>query len=148
MNLLLAVSPTLGVVAYLVYPGSMNGDMFALFLHVLVLPALRHTARPHFLMLDNLRAHQRTDISQMVFNAGHWLQFRPTHSPDFSPVESCFHQVKSFLRRHEPVCRTGNLVQWSGLAVKHIVREDIEAYFAHCGYSVSGRAYRPYTGAQ
>ena len=89
----------MGVVAYMVYPGRMNHNVFYLFLRLLVLPALTQgTAK--FLMVDNHKSHKKQYIKRLVNDHGHVYQYRPTHSPDFSPVELCFAEIKAVVKQN------------------------------------------------
>ena len=137
----------MGVVAYMVYPGSMNNHVFYLFLRLLVLPSLA-SGSAKFIMVDNHKAHTKTYIKQFVNSNGHVYQYRPTHSPDFSPVEFCFAEVKAFIKRHEADITPSTLVEWVTLAVNQISAEHVRKYAADCHYFVTGEVFKPYTGTQ
>ena len=147
LNIVLAISPVLGVVAYMIYPGSMNRHIFYLFLRCLAIPSLRGHG-PKFIMMDNLSSHVQQHVFNAALDAGHTLAFRPTHSPDFSPVEYCFHEIKAYVRRKEPMCRTATLLQWTAGGVNMLTPRKISSFFSHCGYYVPGHDFRPYFGSQ
>ena len=147
MNIVLAVSPLMGVVAFMIYPGTMNNHVFYCFLRLLVLPALA-AGSPKFIMVDNHSAHKVPHVRNLVTDNGHVYQFRPTHSPDFSPVELCFAQLKAFLKSNELHVTASNLVEWATLAVNSITVDQIKKYYAHSHYLVTGEPYKPYTGWQ
>jgi transposase len=147
LNVVLAVSPTMGVVAYMVYPGRMNHNVFYLFLRLLVLPALAQgTAK--FLMVDNHKSHKKQYIKQFVNTQGHVYQFRPTHSPDFSPVELCFADIKAFVKQNEALITPSTLVEWVTYAVNQVSADKVKKYCARSYYLVTGEPYRPYMGDQ
>ena len=147
LNLVLAVSPIMGVVAFMVYPGRMNHNVFYLFLRLLVLPALTQgTAK--FLMVDNHKSHKKHYIKRLVNDHGHVYQYRPTHSPDFSPVELCFAEIKAVIKQNEALITPTALVEWVTHAVNNVTAHNIRKYFARSYYLVSGEPYRPYMGEQ
>jgi transposase len=147
LNIVLAVSPTLGVVAFMVYPGTMNNHVFYSFLRLLVLPALS-AGSPKFVMVDNHRAHRMNHIRNLVTGQGHVYQFRPTHSPDFAPVELCFAQIKAFIKTHEHLITPSTLVEWVTYAINKLTAAEVRKYFAHSHYLVTGETYKPYLGGQ
>ena len=147
LNVVLAVSPVMGVVAFLIYPCTMNHHVFYCFLRLLVLPALASGSRK-FIMVDNHSSHKMPHIRNLVTDNGHVYQFRPTHSPDFAPVELCFAQIKSFMKANENHVRSANLVEWATLAVNSISTDQIKRYYAHSHYLVTGEPFKPYTGWQ
>ena len=144
---MLAVSPSLGVVAYMVYPGRMNNNVFFLFLRLLVLPALA-SGTAKFIMVDNHRSHTKAYIKNYVNRKGHVYQFRPTHSPDFSPVELCFAEIKGFIKRHEHLITPSTILEWVTYAINQLNVEHIKRYTAESHYYVTGEHYKPYTGTQ
>ena len=146
LNVVLAVSPTLGVVAFMVYPGTMNNHVFYSFLRLLVLPAL--SGSPKFVMVDNHRAHRMNHIRNLVTGQGHVYQFRPTHSPDFAPVELCFADIKAFIKTHEQLITPSTLVEWVTYAINELTAAKVRKYFAHSHYLVTGETFKPYMGAQ
>jgi transposase len=147
LNLILAVSPIMGVVGFLTFPGAMNNHIFYCFLLLLVLPALSD-GTPKFLMVDNHRAHRMVHVKDLVTSNGHDYQFRPTHSPDFSPVELCFAEIKSFLKSNEAFITPSTMVEWVTEAVNSLTAANIKKYCAHSHYLVSGETFKPYDGSQ
>ena len=137
----------MGVVAYMVYPGRMNHNVFYLFLRLLVLPALTQgTAK--FLMVDNHKSHKKQYIKRLVNDHGHVYQYRPTHSPDFSPVELCFAEIKAVVKQNEALITPTTLVEWVTHAVNNVTAHNVRKYFARSYYLVTGEPYHPYMGEQ
>ena len=125
----------------------MNNNVFFVFIRELVLPALAQgTAK--FIMLDNHAAHKKPYIKDYVHAKGHLYQYRPTHSPDFSPVELCFAEIKSFLKTNELLITLSSLVEWVTYAVNNITPEHVRKYAAESHYLVTGEHFKPYTGTQ
>ena len=147
MNVVLAVSPLWGLVAFMVFPGTMNNHVFYSFLRLLVLPALTPTS-PKFIMVDNHSSHRMNHVRNLVTSQGHVYQFRPTHSPDFAPVELCFAQIKAFIKTHEDFVTPNNLVEWVTYAVNQLTPATVRKFFAHSHYLVTGETYKPYMGGQ
>ena len=130
----------------MIFHGTMNNHLFYLFLRLLLLPAL--VGSPRLIMVDNHRAHRMNHVRNLVTGQGHVYQFRPTHSPDFAPVELCFAEIKAFLKSHEHFITPSTLVEWVTYAVNQLTPEKVRKYFAHSHYLVSGEPYKPYMGWQ
>ena len=141
------MSPTIGVVAFMIFPGTMNNHLFYSFLRLLVLPGIA-VGGPKFLMVDNHRAHRMNHVRNLVTGQDHVYQFRPTHSPDFAPIELCFAQIKAFLKAHGQFVTPDTLVEWVHYAVNSLTAENVRKCFAHSHYLVSGEKYTPYLGSQ
>ena len=125
----------------------MNNHVFYSFLRLLVLPALTALS-PKFVMVDNHRSHRMVHVRNLVTSQGHVYQFRPTHSPDFAPVELCFAEIKAFIKSHEDFINPNNLVEWVTFAVNQLTPARVRKYFAHSHYLVTGETYKPYMGEQ
>jgi len=74
-----------------------------------------------------------TAVAEALAAVGARAHFLPPYSPDFSPLENCWAQVKTFLRR--VAARTQHaLHQALRAALATITTDDITGWFAHCGY--------------
>lgn len=51
-------------------------------------------------VMDNASIHNDHRILQAIMNAGALLVYQSAYSPDLNPIEYCFHQYKSDLRRY------------------------------------------------
>ena len=51
------------------------------------------------IVMDNAPFHKRADIQAMLLGAGHTLDFLPSYSPDFNPIEKKWAQLKSFRKK-------------------------------------------------
>eukprot|EP01043_Picozoa_sp_COSAG02_P007796 COSAG02_NODE_240_length_27672_cov_67.291445_3_plen_136_part_00 len=134
------------MVAHWLFPGHCNEAIFNLFLTYFLFPALRqHQQR--YIMYDNLAAHICLRTQHNVAAAGHVALHRPVHSPDFGPVELCFSNLVSFLRRHEDTLTVENLVAYVGLWTRVLSAQGawrVRGYFAKSHYPVRGRRFTPY----
>lgn len=119
-----------GIVASLLLKGSIDHVAFDAFINELLLPQLR---AGDVLLLDNLPAHKASNVEQSVARAKAELIWLPAYSPDFSPNENCWLKMKTFVRGQQP--RTvQDLNKAVSRAIQAITKEDIAAWFTHCGY--------------
>lgn len=119
-----------GVVASLLLKGSIDHLAFDAFINELLPPQLR---AGDVLLLDNLPAHKASQVEQSVQRAKAEIIWLPAYSPDFSPNENCWLKMKTFVRGQQP--RTvQDLNKAVSRAIQAITKEDIAAWFTHCGY--------------
>lgn len=119
-----------GLVAPLMLRGSMTGDAFEAYVEQFVLPSLRHG---DILLWDNLGAHKRATVRQLVESVGATVVFLPPYSPDLNPIELAWSKVKAILRRH--AARSWDqLLDAVVAALSAITPSDIANWFKHCGY--------------
>jgi transposase len=84
-------------------------------------------------VLDNLSAHKRPYVQQRIEAQGCEVWFLPSYSPDLSPIEEAFSQLKALLRRAE--ARTREALHGAiAKALEQITALDAQGFFAHCGY--------------
>ena len=125
----------------------MNGDVFLLFLESIVFPSLA-TRGPRVFMWDNLSSHLTAQIRGQVSARGHSMLSRPSHSPDFAPVEWCFGEMDAWLRQREGVHSVETYAEAVGDAAAALGRPNIRSYFAKAHYFVPELAFKPYDGEQ
>jgi transposase len=86
-------------------------------------------------VLDNLPAHKSAVIQAAITARGARVEFLPSYSPDFNPIEEGWSKIKTILRTVK--ARTlDELLQALKLALASITERDTLAWFAHCGYPV------------
>jgi transposase len=119
-----------GMVASMMLKGSVDHDAFDAFVNELLLPQLR---TGDVLLLDNLPAHKASNVEQSVARARAELIWLPAYSPDLSPNESCWLKIKTIVRGQQPRT-TQDLNGAVSAALQAINKEDIAAWFKHCGY--------------
>ena len=86
--------------------------------------------------MDNLPAHKVAGIEALVEAQGARLIYLPPYSPDFNPIEVAWSKVKATLRRLK--ARTlPDLIEALKQALLAITPQDIQGWFAHCGYAIS-----------
>jgi transposase len=119
-----------GIGPTLRFDGAITTDRFDGYVRHLLAPTLRPG---QVVVADNLRAHHSARARAVIEGRGAQLWHLPAYSPDFNPIEHVFSKVKQALRRAEP--RTDDDLRaatWSALAT--ITPDDIQGWFAHCGY--------------
>lgn len=124
VTLLLAVSPTRGVVHHEVVKGSVTSDRFAGFVRNISAPG--STA-----ILDNAVFHKTAAVREAAQGAGISLLFTPPYSPEFNPIEGCFSVMKQALRTPGG-CLDG--------ALATLTAAKISAFFRHSQAHVEGVA--------
>jgi transposase len=121
-----------GVIADMVIAGGTSGDVFVAFVQEVLVPNLQSG---QVVVMDNLAAHKRAEVKDLIVAAGCWLVFLPSYSPDFNPIESLFAWLKQKLRslaaRSVEALLTG-----IGLAHTLVSSVLVRGWFAGCGYSV------------
>ena len=84
-------------------------------------------------MLDNLPAHKASAVEESAASARAQVIWLPAYSPDFSPNENCWLKIKTLVRGQQP--RTApDLNKAVSAAIRAVSKQDIAAWFKHCGY--------------
>ena len=110
--------------------GAVDTLCFDAFVSRWLAPRLR---RGDIVLLDNLRAHQASQVEVAVAAVKAEVLWLPTYSPDFSPMENCWLKVKALVRGKQP--RTPQKLDAAlREALGAVTVDDIEAWFTHCGY--------------
>jgi transposase len=116
-----------------VLDGAMNMIGFETYVESILSPTLR---KGDIVVLDNLSAHKNDNIQRCIEARGARLVFLPPYSPDLNPIELCWSKVKTALRSAK--ARTLDaLLNALADALRWVCRQDIRAWFAHCGYTLS-----------
>ncbi|MGH8732266.1 MAG: IS630 family transposase [Burkholderiales bacterium] len=85
-----------GFTAPFVIDCAMNGAIFIEYLRQCLVPTLRPG---DIVIIDNLPAHKRDDVREIIEAAGATLRYLPPYSPDFNPIEQSFAKIKAHLRK-------------------------------------------------
>jgi transposase len=85
-----------GFTAPFVIDCAMNGAIFVEY----VRQSLALSLRPgDIVIIDNLPAHKRDEVRQIIEAAGASLIYLPPYSPDLNPIEQSFAKLKAHLRK-------------------------------------------------
>jgi transposase len=85
-----------GLSAPMLLDGPMTRDWFLAYVEQVLAPTL---TPGDVVILDNLPAHKGAAIQAAVEARGARLQFLPSYSPDFNPIENAFAKLKALLRK-------------------------------------------------
>jgi transposase len=88
--------------------------------------------------MDNLSAHKRERVRELIEGRGCELLYLPPYSPDYNPIEEAFSKIKEPLRRTEARAREA-LVEAMGRALDALTAQDAQGFFEHCGYRTSAQ---------
>ena len=146
-NVILAISGGTGVVAYWIFEGTTNEAVFQIFLSCMLFPALADGGSK-VIMWDNLSSHLTKSVRENVLSAGHMCISRPTHSPDFAPVENCFGEMDQKLRAQEGSLNISTFPASIANVAASITLANIRSYFGHCYYRVPEIPFKRYNGEQ
>ena len=119
-----------GIVEAMTIEGSTDGQVFSTFIEDVLVPVLRPG---QIVIMDNLSSHKVEGIQDAIEAVGARLEYLPSYSPDFSPIEKCWSKFKAILRAK--AARTyERLDQAITEAFDMITPQDARGWFAHCGY--------------
>ena len=120
-----------GTAAPMIFEGAMSTLIFEVYAEQMLAPTLR---RGDIVVLDNLSAHKSEKVRGLIEKRGARLVFLPPYSPDLNPIEKCWSKIKTALRAAK--ARTFEaLVKALAKALDTVSLTDIQAWFAHCGYT-------------
>jgi transposase len=130
MTILGAISLT-GWVGVMTIEAPTDGDIFLAYLDQVLCPQLKPG---QMVILDNLAAHKVEGVRQRIETAGARLRYLPPYSPDFNPIESCWAQVKQYLRAAK--ARTLAALELAvANALNTVLPTHIQAYFKTAGFN-------------
>jgi transposase len=90
------------------------------------------------IIMDNCRIHHDADLITLLRrDYGIVVEFLPSYSPDYNPIEEAFACVKAWLRRYEHHYRELGYTPLEILQLSMCVVTDEKAigYYRHAGYS-------------
>jgi len=79
-----------------IFEGYSNSAIYETYIERVLIPELRPGM---VLIIDNARFHKGKRIQELIEDAGCRLIFLPPYSPDFNPIEHCWHPVKNNIRK-------------------------------------------------
>lgn len=121
-----------GIVAPMMLRGAMNALAFEAYVEQCLVPALR---KDDVVLMDNLAAHKRPFIRELIEAAGARLLYLPRYSPDFNPIEPAWSKFKAILRKVK--ARTADALNRAvAPALRAITPSDARGWFQFCGHRV------------
>jgi transposase len=121
-----------GVVAAMMVAGVVDGAALLAFVQEVVVPQLRPG---QVVVRDHLKAHKAAGVREAIEAVGARLLYLPPDSPDFSPSEECWSNIKAVLRTK--AARTlEHLWQAITEAFAAITSQEAQGWFTHAGYRV------------
>lgn len=122
-----AVLTAKGIEARFSYTGSMNSELFILYLEVYVLGVLTGGKT---LIMDNLPVHHAKVVISFLEKHNIRFIFLPPYSPELNPIEEAFSKIKHIIRKKKPR-DSETLYATIGDAVKKVTEDDVIGYINH-----------------
>lgn len=132
---LIASLTTHGIGPAMLLDGGTDTAAFDVYVEQVLAPVL---VPGQIVVLDNLSAHKSERTRQIIEARGCTIQYLPAYSPDLSPIEEAFSNLKTLLRRAEARTRDA-LHDALATVLDQITTHDAQGYFAHCGYGVKAQ---------
>ena len=121
-----------GILAPMMLHGAMNARAFEAYIEQALAPVLRDG---DLVVMDNLAAHKRPIIRDLIEAKGAKLLYLPPYSPDFNPIEPSWSKFKAVLRKLK-ARSTQTLYAAVTSALRAITPRDAIGWFQHCGHRV------------
>lgn len=121
---------TAGIGPSLMITGGVTQQVMETYLQDVLGPTLRPG---QIIILDNAAAHKSARLQEIVAAKQCTLLYLPPYSPDYSPIELAFANVKDALRTAGARTREA-LEDAMGKALNQITAAHAHAFFRHCGY--------------
>jgi transposase len=118
-----------GVRAPMAYPGGTGAATFEAYVEQILVPELRPG---DVVVFDNLAAHLGSAVAEAIERAGARVLRLPPYSPDFTPIEQLFSEVKGRLRRLGARTKE-RLYRALREALAQVTTRDILGWFQHAG---------------
>ena len=128
---ILATARLSGVDTPVTFKGTLNGDIFALYVKYVLASTLQVG---DVVFLDNLSSHKVDGVFDPIFERGAFVWFLPRYSPDLNPIELVWSKVKSVLRKLK-ARSWGELHVALKVALGAIAFGDVKNWFKHDGYA-------------
>ena len=103
-----AIMSTDGVKDIYIHKGSVNGEIFLDFIQKCLLRLLMplNGSNPNsIVILDNASVHKCEEAAERINGVGTLLRLIPPYSPDLTPIEELFAEVKGYLKANDAVVK-------------------------------------------
>jgi transposase len=114
-----------------VLDGPMDGDAFLIWVQNVLAPTLE---TEDIVVMDNLSVHKNAQARTVIEATGAAIWDLPAYSPDLNPIEKMWRKMKSYLRKAK-ARDPESLFLAIGEALAQVSIQDIQNWFASCGYS-------------
>jgi transposase len=131
----LAALTTEGLQASMIVEGAANTEVFLTYLDEVLCPALQPGKT---VVMDNLNVHRAAAVRERIEARECQLEFLPSYSPDFNPIEEAFSKLKTYLRRAKARTREA-LENAIAAGLQRITAQDARHWFTHCGFAVGSQ---------
>jgi len=119
------------VTAPFVIDRAMTGAIFVEYVRQCLAPTLKPG---DIVVMDNLPAHKRDEIRDIITAAGAELRYLPPYSPDLNPIEQAFAKLKAHLRKAQERSIDA-LWQRIGKLLDLFTPAECTNFFANAGYA-------------
>ena len=119
-----------GIVAPMLIKGAMNGEAFRAYIEQFLVPTLK---RRDIVVVDNVSFHKVAGVNEVIRTVGAELRYLPQYSPEFNPIESVFHPLKTVLRKAAERTIEG-LYRSVGSFIRALKPAECIGYLRHAGY--------------
>ena len=119
-----------GTIARKVFQGALTGGIFLDYIKNILVPTLH---KGDIVIMDNLSCHKVKRVKEAIEAVGASVFYLPPYSPDLNPIEMMWSKIKALLRKWK--ARSSELLNlYISNAFSAVTAEDIEHWFAACGY--------------
>lgn len=116
-----------GMVSTFTYTGSLNAELFILYLGAYVLPILKNGRT---LIMDRHPVHRAKSIQKYLKQNNIKFLYLPAYSPELNPIEEAFSKIKQYIKKQK--ARTiDELLKVLKAAFEIITNSDVQGYFNH-----------------
>jgi transposase len=124
-----------GLVATMSLEAATSTPVLLAYLEQVLVPKLQRVKPDAILVLDNLRPHRATAVSELLARAGIGLLDLPRYSPEFNPIEHAWAKMKERLKAK--AARSLEALEAElKLALDTITAQDARGWFRHAGYAL------------
>jgi transposase len=122
-----------GVQAPLIYKGTLNGELFKVYINEVLSPTLKIG---DIVIMDNLSSHKVAGVLDSIYEKNATVMFLPPYSPDLNPIEMSWSKMKSVLRKLKATTYD-ELTKNMRTALDSFTKSDIANWFSHDGYNAN-----------
>ena len=122
-----------GIVAPKVHDRPINAVLFEEWVETCLVPTL---SKGDIVVMDNLPAHKRPRVGELIKAAGAELRYLPPYSPDMNPIEKAFSKLKAYLRKIAERTVAG-LMRALEACPDIFKSTECANYFTACGYDAA-----------